>query len=120
MWRLTKCTSAPLLRAEARRAEHSLGSLINDQRVESLAYSLSIFRGPLCETRQLIHEPNHFKINWFTCTLHFQCVRYRGSLLAGDIHMGILTADMKRIVRGHRLGYIATVCPSRTPNLSPQ
>ena len=36
MWPRTNCTSAPLLRAEARRAEHSLGSLIDDQRVESL------------------------------------------------------------------------------------
>jgi hypothetical protein len=25
--------------------------------------------------------------------------------------MGILTGDMKRIVREQRLGYIATVCP---------
>src|SRR6266853_4809673 len=47
-------------------------------------------------------------------------VRYRGSLLAGDIHMGILTDDMKRIVREQRLGYIATVCPDGTPNLSPK
>ncbi len=34
----------------------------------SPAYSLSIFRGPLCETRHLIREPDHFKINWFTYT----------------------------------------------------
>jgi predicted pyridoxine 5'-phosphate oxidase superfamily flavin-nucleotide-binding protein len=41
-------------------------------------------------------------------------------LLAGDIQMGILTDDMKRIVREQRLGYIATVCPDGTPNLSPK
>jgi len=35
--------------------------VINDQRL-SPAYSLSIFRGPLCEMRQVIHGPNHFKI----------------------------------------------------------
>ena len=34
--------------------------------------------------------------------------------------MGILTDDMKRIVREQRLGYIATVCRDGTPNLSPK
>jgi uncharacterized protein len=34
--------------------------------------------------------------------------------------MGILTDDMKRVVGGKRLGYIATVCPDGTPNLSPK
>jgi hypothetical protein len=34
--------------------------------------------------------------------------------------MGILTDEMKRIVREQRLGYIATVCPDGTPNLSPK
>ena len=34
--------------------------------------------------------------------------------------MGILADDMKRIVREQRLGYIATVCPDGTPNLSPK
>ncbi len=34
--------------------------------------------------------------------------------------MGILTDDMKRIVREQRLGYIATVCSDGTPNLSPK
>jgi predicted pyridoxine 5'-phosphate oxidase superfamily flavin-nucleotide-binding protein len=34
--------------------------------------------------------------------------------------MGILTDDMKRIVREQRLGYIATVCPDGAPNLSPK
>jgi len=34
--------------------------------------------------------------------------------------MGILTDDMKRIVREQRLGYIATVCPDGTANLSPK
>ena len=34
--------------------------------------------------------------------------------------MGILTDDMKRVVREQRLGYAATVCPDGTPNLSPK
>jgi predicted pyridoxine 5'-phosphate oxidase superfamily flavin-nucleotide-binding protein len=34
--------------------------------------------------------------------------------------MGILTSDMKRVVREQRLGFIATVCPDGTPNLSPK
>jgi uncharacterized protein len=34
--------------------------------------------------------------------------------------MGILTNDMKRIIGEQRLGYIATVCPDGTPNLSPK
>lgn len=34
--------------------------------------------------------------------------------------MAILTDDMKRVVRQQRLGFIATVCPDGTPNLSPK
>jgi predicted pyridoxine 5'-phosphate oxidase superfamily flavin-nucleotide-binding protein len=34
--------------------------------------------------------------------------------------MGILTAEMQRVVREQRLGFIATVCPDHTPNLSPK
>ncbi len=34
--------------------------------------------------------------------------------------MPILTADMKRIVDEQRLGFVATVCPDGTPNLSPK
>jgi len=34
--------------------------------------------------------------------------------------MGILTADMKRIVNEQKLGFVATVCPDGTPNLSPK
>src|SRR5882724_10479480 len=81
----------------------------------SPAYSLSIFKGPLCETRHLIHGPDHFNINWFT-----YISGKRGSLLAGDIHMGIPTDDMKHIVREQGLGDVATVCPDGTPNLSPK
>ena len=33
--------------------------------------------------------------------------------------MGILTEDMKRVVRQQRLGFMATVCPDGSPNLSP-
>jgi predicted pyridoxine 5'-phosphate oxidase superfamily flavin-nucleotide-binding protein len=32
--------------------------------------------------------------------------------------MGILTDDMQHVVREQRLGYVATVCPDGTPNLS--
>lgn len=34
--------------------------------------------------------------------------------------MGILTEEMKAAVRQQRLGYVATVCPDGTPNLSPK
>jgi predicted pyridoxine 5'-phosphate oxidase superfamily flavin-nucleotide-binding protein len=34
--------------------------------------------------------------------------------------VGILTADMKRVVEEQRLGFVATVCPDSTPNLSPK
>ena len=34
--------------------------------------------------------------------------------------MGILTSDMQRVMREQRLGYVATVCPDGTPNLSPK
>jgi len=34
--------------------------------------------------------------------------------------MVALTDDMKRLVREQRLGFIATVCPDGTPNLSPK
>ena len=43
------------------------------------------------------------------------------TILRGTLaRMGILTDDMKRVVRVQRLGYIATVCPDGTPNLSPK
>ena len=34
--------------------------------------------------------------------------------------MGVFTEDMKRVVREQRLGFVATVCPDGTPNLSPK
>ncbi len=34
--------------------------------------------------------------------------------------MGILTEDMKRVVRQQRLAFIATVCADSSPNLSPK
>ena len=34
--------------------------------------------------------------------------------------MGTLTEEMKRVVREQRLGFVATVCPDGTPNLSPK
>jgi uncharacterized protein len=34
--------------------------------------------------------------------------------------MGILTKAIKEFVRKERLGYVATVCPDGTPNLSPK
>src|ERR1700726_3921647 len=33
---------------------------------------------------------------------------------------GKLTADMKRVVEEQRLGFVATVCPDGSPNLSPK
>jgi predicted pyridoxine 5'-phosphate oxidase superfamily flavin-nucleotide-binding protein len=33
--------------------------------------------------------------------------------------MGILTGDMRRVIEAE-LGFIATVCPDGTPNLSPK
>jgi len=33
--------------------------------------------------------------------------------------MGVLDEDMKRMVSRQRLGFVATVCPDGTPNLSP-
>jgi uncharacterized protein len=33
---------------------------------------------------------------------------------------GILTDDMKRVVREQRLAFVATICPDGTPNLSPK
>src|SRR5215475_3113997 len=37
-----------------------------------------------------------------------------------EIAVGILTDDMKRVVKEQRLGFIATVCPDGTPSLSPK
>ena len=34
--------------------------------------------------------------------------------------MAIITEDMRAVVNGQRLGFIATVCPDGTPNLSPK
>ena len=34
--------------------------------------------------------------------------------------MATLTEDMKRVICEQRLGYVATVCPDGTPNLSPK
>jgi predicted pyridoxine 5'-phosphate oxidase superfamily flavin-nucleotide-binding protein len=37
-----------------------------------------------------------------------------------EVAVGILTEDMKRLVSEQRLGFVATVCPDGTPNLSPK
>ena len=37
-----------------------------------------------------------------------------------EVDMAILSDDMKRVVREQRMGFIATVCPDGTPNLSPK
>lgn len=34
--------------------------------------------------------------------------------------MGVLTKDMRRVLDEQQLGFIATVCPDGTPNLSPK
>jgi uncharacterized protein len=38
----------------------------------------------------------------------------------GSAAMGILTDDMRRVIGEQQLGFIATVCPDGTPNLSPK
>ena len=53
----------------------------------------------------------------------FSGVTLKGSIPKihwGARDMGILTDDMKRVVRQQRLGFVATVCPDGTPNLSPK
>lgn len=40
--------------------------------------------------------------------------------MTGGGSTGILTADMKRVVGEQRPGFVATVCPDGTPNLSPK
>src|SRR5262249_23174083 len=47
------------------------------------------------------------------------CMRF-ASLAAEAKIMGILTTDMKRLVSEQQLGFIATVCPDGTLNLSPR
>jgi predicted pyridoxine 5'-phosphate oxidase superfamily flavin-nucleotide-binding protein len=42
----------------------------------------------------------------------------QGGSAGDDAH--VLDDDMKRVVREQRLGYVATVCPDGTPNLSPK
>jgi uncharacterized protein len=39
---------------------------------------------------------------------------------SGDNDAMMLTGDMKRVVLEQRLGFVATVCPDGTPNLSPK
>ena len=34
--------------------------------------------------------------------------------------MSMLNSEMKRMVERQRLGFVATVCPDGTPNLSPK
>jgi predicted pyridoxine 5'-phosphate oxidase superfamily flavin-nucleotide-binding protein len=34
--------------------------------------------------------------------------------------MGVLTDEMKQLIERQRLGFVATVCPDGTPNLSPK
>ena len=35
-------------------------------------------------------------------------------------HMGLLTQEVRDFVNGAKLGFIATICPDGTPNLSPK
>ena len=39
---------------------------------------------------------------------------------AAPQQIAVLTEDMKRVVTGQRLGFVATVCPDGTPSLSPK
>ena len=34
--------------------------------------------------------------------------------------MSVLNSEMKRLVERQKLGFVATVCPDGTPNLSPK
>jgi uncharacterized protein len=43
-----------------------------------------------------------------------------GRIISETQITGLLTADMKRVVEEQRLGFVATVCPDGTPNLSPK
>src|SRR5215217_2740346 len=35
-------------------------------------------------------------------------------------HMGLLTQEVRDFVNGAKLGFVATICPDGTPNLSPK
>jgi predicted pyridoxine 5'-phosphate oxidase superfamily flavin-nucleotide-binding protein len=48
------------------------------------------------------------------------CSLSRAALGGQGETMGLLTPDMKRVVEEQRLGFVATVCPDGTPNLSPK
>jgi predicted pyridoxine 5'-phosphate oxidase superfamily flavin-nucleotide-binding protein len=37
-----------------------------------------------------------------------------------EVVVGILSEDMQRVIAEQRLGFVATVCPDGTPNLSPK
>jgi predicted pyridoxine 5'-phosphate oxidase superfamily flavin-nucleotide-binding protein len=37
-----------------------------------------------------------------------------------EVAVGILSEDMQRVITEQRLGFVATVCPDGTPNLSPK
>src|SRR5205809_7400151 len=39
---------------------------------------------------------------------------------AYPLRVGILTREMQQVVHEQRLGYVASVCPDGTPNLSPK
>src|SRR5882672_8383492 len=41
-------------------------------------------------------------------------------IVSFEVPVGILTEDMKRVVNEQKLGFVATVCPDGTPNLSPK
>jgi uncharacterized protein len=47
-------------------------------------------------------------------------MRARHGWATGQVSMGVLTGDMKRVVGEQRLGFYATVCEDGSPNLSPK
>src|SRR4051812_6296952 len=65
----------------------------------------------------------YFTVCWSRLTKIFGKV-WCGLLAAGNrkenASMAILTEEMKRVVREQRLGFVATVCPDGSPNLSPK
>jgi len=82
-----------------------------------------VLRRPIKTTRATGHLffPANLQKLLIASTLMIGPVRSRRPLYFWSrIHMGILTDDMKRLVREQRLGYIATVCPDGTPNRLPK
>jgi predicted pyridoxine 5'-phosphate oxidase superfamily flavin-nucleotide-binding protein len=42
------------------------------------------------------------------------------TFIGSEANMGVLNGDMKRVIEQQRLGYVATVCPDGSANVSPK